>query len=42
MKVLSLLQLDHPALADPDGIPFGYLVVSHPDSIGQFFSYAGK
>lgn len=43
MKVLSQLQLwTTPLWLILMAAPFGYLVVSHPDSIGQFFSYAGK
>ncbi|OOK67511.1 sensor domain protein [Mycobacterium kansasii] len=43
MKVLSQLQLwTTPLWLLLMVAPFGYLVVSHPESIGEFFSYAGK
>nr|WP_232022077.1 hypothetical protein [Mycobacterium basiliense] len=43
MKVLSQLQLwTTPLWLILMVAPFGYLVISHPDSIGQFFAYAGK
>lgn len=43
MKVLSQLQLwTTPLWLALMVAPFAYLVISHPDSIGQFFSYAGK
>ncbi len=43
MKVLSKLQLwTTPLWLILMVAPFGYLVVSHPDSIGQFFAYTGK
>ncbi|KAA1249075.1 hypothetical protein F0Q45_17250 [Mycobacterium simiae] len=42
MKVLSQLQLwTTPLWLLLMVAPFGYLVVSHPESIGEFFSYAG-
>ena len=38
--------MDDAALADPDGAPFVYLIISHPESVGPFFAYraseAGK
>lgn len=43
MKVLSQLQLwTTPLWLLLMVAPFGYLVVSHPESIGEFFAYAGK
>lgn len=43
MKVLSQLQLwTTPLWLALMVAPFAYLVISHPDSIGQFFSYTGK
>ncbi|ORA22189.1 purine-cytosine permease family protein [Mycobacterium angelicum] len=43
MKVLSQLQLwTTPLWLALMVAPFAYLVISHPDSISQFFSYAGK
>jgi len=43
MKVLSQLQLwTTPLWLALMVAPFAYLVISHPDSISQFFSYTGK
>ena len=43
MKVLSTLQVwTTPLWLILMVAPFGYLVVSHPESIGQFFAYAGE
>lgn len=43
MKVLSTLQVwTTPLWLILMVLPFVYLVVSHPDSIGQFFAYRGK
>ncbi|SON58753.1 hypothetical protein MSIMFI_00231 [Mycobacterium simulans] len=43
MKVLSQLQLwTTPLWLCLMVAPFCYLVISHPDSVGQFFAYAGK
>ncbi|ORB85707.1 hypothetical protein B1987_20105 [Mycobacterium kansasii] len=43
MKVLSQLQLwTTPLWLLLMVAPFGYLVISHPESVGEFFSYAGK
>lgn len=43
MKVLSQLQLwTTPLWLVLMVIPFGYLVVSHPESIQQFFAYGGR
>ena len=43
MKVLSTLQVwTTPLWLILMVAPFGYLVVSHPESVGQFFAYAGE
>jgi purine-cytosine permease-like protein len=43
MKVLSTLQVwTTPLWLVLMVAPFGYLVVSHPESVGQFFAYAGE
>ncbi|BBX98105.1 purine-cytosine permease family protein [Mycobacterium lacus] len=43
MKVLSQLQLwTTPLWLILMAAPFGYLVVSHPESIAQFFAYPGR
>jgi purine-cytosine permease-like protein len=43
MKVLSTLQVwTTPLWLVLMVVPFGYLVVSHPDSVGQFLSYRGE
>ncbi|QUR66474.1 purine-cytosine permease family protein [Mycobacterium spongiae] len=43
MKVLSQLQLwTTPLWLLLMVAPFGYLVINHPYSVGQFFAYAGK
>ncbi|WP_204808236.1 hypothetical protein [Mycobacterium riyadhense] len=43
MKVLSQLQLwTTPLWLCLMVAPFCYLLISHPDSVGQFFAYAGK
>lgn len=43
MKVLSQLQLwTTPLWLILMVAPFGYLLISHPESVAQFFAYAGK
>lgn len=43
MKVLSQLQIwTTPLWLVLMVLPFGYLLISHPDSIGRFFAYGGQ